>query len=214
MPPIAIVLSIVLGIFLLLLWLPVSVSLQYTPQLKIKAHIGFLPFSLYPKKEKPKKPPQKEKKAGGKQPPPKAPQKNTGKRRSLSFKIKKITYILKKIHHRFPKCFLLTVKKFHVTVGAEDAAKTAILYGVVSQGVAYLFAFCRHSFRIKPKFDDSIAITPDFVNGKNSIAVDLRLSAHLGSLIFLLIHTFFAYLSAGKRTAPSQSIQNTDITRS
>ena len=78
---------------------------------------------------------------------------------------------------RFAKRLRLDLAKIHITVGGEDAASTAISYGVVCQGVAVIVELLDRITNVTPAKDKDIAVNVDFLSEKTKL--DIKLSASL-----------------------------------
>lgn len=82
---------------------------------------------------------------------------------------------LKPFGRSFGKHFEVEAVKLRITVGSEDAAKTAMLYGILVQMVAYGLELlsARTNLRIKKKNRGDILVDADFTS--EQIAADLHL---------------------------------------
>lgn len=78
---------------------------------------------------------------------------------------------------RFAKRLRLDLARIHITVGGEDAASTAISYGVVCQGVSAVVELLDRITNITPEKNRDIAVGVDFLSDK--MKVDIKLSASL-----------------------------------
>lgn len=105
--------------------------------------------------------------------------------------IETIISLLKKFFSKFFKHLRLDVSRIVVTVGAEDAAKCAITYGIVSQSVAYLLEFLDCNLNIHKKRSGEIDVRCDFT--AESISYDIFLSASLTVWQILDIGISLAY---------------------
>lgn len=82
---------------------------------------------------------------------------------------------LRPLGRSFGKHFEIEAVRLRITVGSEDAAQTALLYGILSQAVAYALEIVSNStnLRIKEKNRGNILVDADFTSEK--IAADLHL---------------------------------------
>lgn len=82
---------------------------------------------------------------------------------------------LKPFGRSFGKHFEIEAVKLRITVGSEDAAKTAMLYGILVQAVAYLLELLSvlTNLRIKKQNRGNILVDADFTS--ETIAADLHL---------------------------------------
>jgi len=73
--------------------------------------------------------------------------------------------------------------RLRITVGASDAAKTAIMYGIVSQGVACLMELVAQKTRYRRVKCAEVEVVPDYLAQKTTADVDLRFGLSLADLI-------------------------------
>ncbi len=109
----------------------------------------------------------------------------------LGDQITTIVTLIKLLFSRFFKHLRLDVSRIIVSVGAEDAAKCAITYGIVSQSVAYLLEFLDRNLNIHKKRRGEINVYCDFT--AESISYDIFLSASLSVWQILDIGISLAY---------------------
>ena len=178
-----IILCSVLLLILLLLFLPIRVFLFYDETLSWKVKFAFIPFLDSAKQKetempehKPEKPKNKKekkdnlfrqviRKKGAKE----------GLRIIFAFLVKVLKKAKKLLKH-------ITFHKicFRLTVGAEDAAQTALLYGEVCTAAYPAFSFLDQASNVKYK---EISISPDFVRPQ----IDPQFSAVVTARIFFLL---------------------------
>lgn len=94
---------------------------------------------------------------------------------------------------RAPRKLRLEIKRLRLTVGASDAAKTAITYGVVTQAVGAALTLAEEHADVRIK-DDAVMIAYDFLSGKIDADVHLRLSVRVGSILGLGLRFIFNFL--------------------
>lgn len=168
-------------------------------EISVKLNIYGIKIPLYPQNKKkvnpgkfkkgyPKPKAKKEKKKDAEQPKKKEVPKE---KIPIGEMIETIISLLKKFFAKFFKYLRLDVSRIVVTVGAEDAAKCAITYGVVSQSVAYLLEFLDHNLNIYKKRSGEINVRCDFT--AESISYDIFLSASLTVWQILDIGISLAY---------------------
>ena len=73
--------------------------------------------------------------------------------------------------------------RLRIAVGASDAAKTAITYGIVSQGVACLMELIAQKTRYRRVKRAEVEVVPDYLAQKTTAEVDLRFGLSLADLI-------------------------------
>lgn len=154
-------------------------------------------FALYPKNKKnpnPKKftkgyPKEKKEKA--------VPKRSLKKSRkstndvSVGEKIDTVVSLVKILFSRFFKHLRLDVSRILISVGGEDAAKTAITHGIISQSVAYLLDFLDNRIKISKKRKGQINVFCDFTS--ETVTYDISISASLSAWQLLDIAISLAY---------------------
>ena len=185
-----------------------SIRVVYTQSFKVVAKIAGIPFTLYsdkPKKEKKKKDlsrclnpkavlrrelrrrKREAKKAYRKQlKAEKKAKKNAQKKASgkqitpnLLEKLQMIAEIVKTVYTQTRGHVAIRVYRMRITVGTDDAAKTALLYAAVVQSTAYLCQLIESKFNHIERDAGDMTVTPDYVGGKCSAEVDLRFNVSL-----------------------------------
>ena len=87
----------------------------------------------------------------------------------------------------------LVAARLHINVATGDAAKTAVLYGLVCQSLAYLLAALDRVTKLRAAEPD-VAVTADYLAEKPSVDVKLVFSVRVAGVISLLISTALSYL--------------------
>ncbi|MGM9645176.1 MAG: DUF2953 domain-containing protein [Eubacteriales bacterium] len=165
---------IVIGCIILLiaafLAMRLNVVVSYKDSLCVYAKVLFIKIPIYPQKEKEKKKKKKEKK-----PPEKAVEKEEDKKEEKGDK--KVSPV--KILWQMRESILRLIEKFFgylhfkfirlkITVGCEDAAKTAIAYGLTTQSVAYLIEILNNISNVDISKHSEIYVKSDFISQKSS----------------------------------------------
>lgn len=122
-------------------------------------------------------------------------------KKSLSENLDILISVLQVFFSRFKRFLRIKLTRIHINVATEDAAKTAILYGTVSQAVAYITAIIYNSgCIIKRSGKENINVNADFVSEKSTSDVDITLSLALWHFLDILIHTGLRYIKKSKLT--------------
>lgn len=111
---------------------------------------------------------------------------------------------LKGLGKSFGKHFEIEAVKLKIAVGTEDAAKTAILYGVIVQAAAYLIESLSAITNFRCKDRGQIQITADFLS--DQLVMDLHLIFklrvwHLFAILFSAAIAALKRLIGNKKTA-------------
>ncbi|MBQ2735436.1 MAG: hypothetical protein IJF33_06355 [Clostridia bacterium] len=111
-----------------------------------------------------------------------------------------ITSLIKKLYVATNGKIHVHVKKMHLSVATGDAAKTAILYGVVVQSAAYLLQFIQTHFLQIHRKPENMQIRADYLSAKSHVDIDIVISIRLCSALGIGIKLLLAH-STGKRKA-------------
>ena len=201
MPVFCYILAILLLLILLILFLPVFCRIIYREKLTVYLEILCFRFRLYP--ERAKKTRNLKKKAKKKTSVP-HPQKSA----SPFSQIGLILSIAKEQYPHVLSAATLRLKRLRMTIGGEDAAKTALLYGEASLALSafleLLHGFCKFS-----EDKGAVSLTPDFLNEGTSLDAVLLLHTNLFRVISLGLRLSFAFVK--KKTERQRKTQQSNI---
>ena len=192
--------------FALLLSTKIILRIKYDDKLIAYIRILFIKIPLYPKEERKKRYPhsmsrrkakkikdsltkkKKEKKPSKKSKDEKEKSEKKDKNDILSM-ISIITAFVKNFLKKFLNSARIKVAKLHVTVATDEAAKTAVMYGAVSQSVNVLFPMLEgiKNFKKLPKEKD-LLVEPDFLSDKSRIDADITLYVRVGGALKAIIY--------------------------
>lgn len=109
---------------------------------------------------------------------------------NLPERIGLITTLIKRFYVLTSGRIRIHVRKLHITVSTDDAAKTAILYGAVCESTAMLLELVNDGYTPVKYKNGAVAIIPDYVSGKCNAKIDvvcsislIRAFVILGSLV-------------------------------
>lgn len=201
------ILIVALLFLLFLLFIRLRVCLIYTGEVRVFLRILFLRIPIYPRKKQVrvkdfsykrlKKRKKKPTEVAEKEP---APQK---KKATASEQLALFTELVTSLYKRFLKYFRLDVHRLRITVATADAAETAILYGVASQGLAYLLAFLDRHTNLHPACRADIGVYADFIGQKSSADCNLTFSLRVYQLLHLGVKFAWVFLKKkSKSTSP------------
>lgn len=112
---------------------------------------------------------------------------------NLKEKLEMILALLKLLYRETGGKLRLRVRRLHLWVGTDDAAKTAILYGAVLQSATYLLQWIdTHLLRIDRR-DGAMTVEPDFVSGKCHADIDLTCSIRLYTALVIGVRMLLAF---------------------
>ena len=192
-----IILFIVLAVIAVILLAPIKLRIKYEAEPQISLRFLFLKYRIFPKKQPKKKMSRKdflsklfEKRKRRASVAKKASAAHKKKKSSasdiLEF-IKSASDFLKKMLGSFLKRAKIKVSEINIVVATEEASKTAIMYGVISQAVAYLLQLLDNFTKLKKAYKGSICVVPDFTREDSSIKLDICLQYRLLNASGLLL---------------------------
>lgn len=112
---------------------------------------------------------------------------------NLKENLEMVAALLKKLHRVTKGKPEIHIRKLKIAVGTDDAAKTALLYGTVVQGAAYLLHWIEQSFASIHRNPDDVEIVPDYLSGKCHAEVDISCSLYLSQILGIGIKMLTAY---------------------
>ncbi len=104
-----------------------------------------------------------------------------------------ILALIKKLYRETKGHIRIYVRRLHITVGSDDAAKTAILYGVAVQSVTYICSIIDKGFNRIRRHDGDMTVMPDYVSGQSSADIDLTCKVKIRRLIGSGLRMLMAY---------------------
>ena len=111
---------------------------------------------------------------------------------NLKENLEMILALVKKAYDLTKGKISIRFRRMHLSVGTDDAAQTAILYGVVVQSASYLLEWIETHFTHIRRKPGDMTVEPDFETGKTSADIDLLLKVR----IFTALRVFFGMLDA------------------
>ncbi len=198
------VLLIILAILLCIFMLPIKVNLTYNGGIRASLKFFFFRFQIIPKKNK-KRMSKKEfneevkKSKKNKVKKQKKNAQKTVKTRKYSaddipFYFELIKDFLAKTYNSVRRGLTVKIKSINVVVGTDDAAKTAIAYGVISQSVAYLLQFLDSIAKVSKTKSSKISVTSDFLSDQTDFDFNIDISWKLWRALFILLSTGYRAL--------------------
>lgn len=101
--------------------------------------------------------------------------------------------LLKKFYYKTRGKIRIRINKLHIRVSADEAAHTAILYGVVTQLLHTIITYVENNYALLEGRDENLSVTPDYVSTECSADVDIVLSAKIWRALFIFIEMVDAY---------------------
>lgn len=178
----------------LILALKVNIIVSYKEDLCVYLRILFIKIKLMPKKEKIKiKKDKKSKKKSESKPAAEGEKKKGISPVKVVWEIREaILSLIKKSMNRLHFKFA----RLNIEIGCEDAAKTALVYGAVTQGVAYLLEILDNISNVEISRFSDINVSSNFISRKSKAECKITLYIRVFSALAVLIHlikTYFTY---------------------
>ncbi len=107
---------------------------------------------------------------------------------------------LKTVYKKIMRYMSITLHRLYVTVATGNAAKTAILYGIATQSVAYMCELLYQNTNFRAKKHTSIRVTPDFDGKKSHIDCHVVVSLRIFRILHLLLYFLFKSAQEKKQT--------------
>ncbi len=215
------ILAAVIGVIALLLFCRVYVSFSYGEgNLALTVRYALLRIRILPAKEKKIKPgdytfdkvakrklkqAKKEKEKSEKAPKKSKPKKKRAEKKPADESEKKenknalipmIPELIKLVFDvlkRAPRKLRLEINRLRLSVGAENAADTAIRYGAVTQAVGAALTLAEEHADVRVG-KDAVMTVPNFLSGKTDADISVRLSVRVGSVLGLGLRFVFNFL--------------------
>ncbi len=204
----------VLALLVLLLLLPVRLSLRSSKDFSLTLSYLFLQIPLYPKKKSvrlsdytPRKLRKKKRKARKKrrleEAAAKAKKKPAKTLKQRLRQIRLILHILKNTYKSILSAVKVRVRRFYITVATDDAAKTAILYGVASQSTAYLLELLSTYTKTTAK-RGGVDVVADFCGESSTLDAEIVFSVTPLSLLRLGLRAALLFLKYKFKKQPDK----------
>lgn len=197
-------------LLVLLMFLKIRLCLVYENDFSVKLKILIFNINLFPrstKKPNPKKfsikALQKKQNKLGKKKKSKSDTKQA-QTKDKSTKVKDILEIIKIILENvmspFGRYLKVEIIKMHITVGSDDAAKTAVAYGGVCQLTSYIVELLSNLTNVDVKKKNSITVEPDFLEGKTNADINITLGLKVWHGLALAFKFFMGYIKRKNQT--------------
>ncbi len=115
-------------------------------------------------------------------------------KRSLLDNLGLIKAILDDIPPRFLRHLKVKLSRIVIVVASDDAAKTAIMYGAVSQTVAYIVAFLDQMSRLKYAPDAEVDVIANFLAEKPTANVKISVAVRVWHIFDILLAAVKVYI--------------------
>lgn len=112
--------------------------------------------------------------------------------------------VLKSVVTRFFKYLRINLAKLHLIVATDDAAKTALMYGVAVQSVQYVVKILDNISNFYPENNTSIFVDCDYCSESSSLSLDISLSLRLWHIIAVALSGGAALVLSGRKKSKNK----------
>ncbi len=144
-------------------------------------------------KKKLKKQAQKEQKQEKKRQKKEHPEKFRNER-TLTENLRLITDVVGVLLRRFFRHLRIDLSRIHISVATGDAAKTAILYGVVCQSVAYLLEIMEQVKTLSGPDHNDVSVSADWLGESTKVDIKLAFSIRLWQLLDIGLRVLWRFI--------------------
>lgn len=122
--------------------------------------------------------------------------------------VKLLIEIAKKVLEKTWRYIRIKIERYDITVGTDDAAKTALIYGGVSQATSYLFTLLDETahFRVKRKAPVNVGV--DFLAAETRANVQMDFRLRLWHIISIGLGAGIIYLRGMKKSGNNNKKEN------
>lgn len=122
--------------------------------------------------------------------------------------VKLLIEIAKKVLEKTWRYIRIKIERYDITVGTDDAAKTALIYGGVSQATSYLFTLLDETahFRVKRKAPVNVGV--DFLSAETKASVQMDFRLRLWHIISIGLGAGIIYLRGMKKSGNNNKKEN------
>ena len=195
----------ILAFFFVLFSIPIHVVVEADSDVRVHLRFLFVKYSLFPMKKRKKKPKtektakktKKTKKSGSAKSKKKEdtdPKKKP--KRDIIGLIKLILKLVGAVLRKFPKHFRVRILRYKIVVGTKDAAKTALMYGAVTDLSARLFELLRRGTRFRVKKKSDVNVYADFLGEKIKADIGIDISLTVRGVLSMLMAAGIAFVKA------------------
>ena len=122
--------------------------------------------------------------------------------------VKFLIEIAKKVLEKTWRYIRIKIERYDITVGTDDAAKTALIYGGVSQATSYLFTLLDETahFRVKRKAPVNVGV--DFLSAETKANVQMDFRLRLWHILSIGLGAGITYLRGMKKNSAKSGDDN------
>ncbi len=114
--------------------------------------------------------------------------------KSVYRKIKLLLFLLKRIYRTFLDSLKIKIKKICITVGSDDSAKTAYLYGGIYAALGSALTLIHDQINLIGADENNITVSADFLSDRITAELKITLSIRLFAVIAVAFKAAYNYL--------------------
>ena len=113
--------------------------------------------------------------------------------------VKLLIEIAKKVLEKTWRYIRIKIERYDITVGTDDAAKTALIYGGVSQATSYLFTLLDETAHLRVKRKAPVNVGVDFLATETKASVQMDFCLRLWHILSIGLGAGITYLRGMKK---------------
>lgn len=118
--------------------------------------------------------------------------------------VKLLIEIAKKVLEKTWRYIRIKIERYDITVGTDDAAKTALIYGGVSQATSYLFTLLDETAHFRVKRKPPVNVGVDFLAAETRANVQMDFCLRLWHIISIGLGAGITYLRGMKKSGKTK----------
>ncbi|MBR5187012.1 MAG: hypothetical protein IKW18_00960 [Clostridia bacterium] len=196
---------ITLGIFLfffILFSVPIHVTVALKESVSVMIRILFLKIPIFPKPKSTKKKSKKKKKSDkkpkkDKQEKTKDKEKKKGKKKlDIVFLVRLLLDVVTALFKKLGQHFKIRIHAYEICVASEEAAKTAVMYGMVQTLSETLFLRLEKAINFKIVKNAPLGVYVDFLEEKPKANVKIDFSISIADVFAIIFGVIFAFIKS------------------
>ena len=196
---------ITLGIFLfffLLFSVPIHVTVGLRESVSVMVRILFLKIPIFPKpkstkkKSKKKKKSDKKPKKDKKEKPKNQEKKKSKKKLDIVFLVRLLLDVVTALFKKLGQHFKIRIHAYEICVASEEAAKTAVMYGMVQTLSETLFLRLEKAINFKIVKNAPLGVYVDFLEEKPKANVKIDFSISIADVFAIIFGVIFAFIKS------------------
>lgn len=124
--------------------------------------------------------------------------------------VKLLIGIAKKVLKRTWRCIRIKIECYDITIGTDDAAKTALIYGGVSQATSHLFTLLDETAHFSVKRKAPVNVGVDFLATETRASIQMAFCLRLWHIFSIGSGAVVSYLLGIKKSSAGAKNENAD----